>query len=192
MIYINQLNYPDMIYNHNMACGGAGPLHSNVKTAGCGLCCMCMIVENMTDKKLPLLECRDIAEGIHANMSRGTDLQILGKEIANRYNLTFTVTDSTNKMLDHINAGGKVIANVGGDREGYTGVFSHGGHYIVIMKYENEKLYILDPSYTEGKYDEENRRGKVEVKSPYVICSLEVLVKECENRSPSYYLFKNL
>lgn len=192
MIYINQLDYPDMSYNHNMSCGGAEPSKSNVKAAGCGLCCMCMIVENMTEKKLPLLECRDISEAIHANMSIGTNLQILGKEIANRYGLTFIVTDSVEEMVTHLKKGGKVIANVGGDREGYVGVFSHGGHYITVMKFEEDKVYILDPSYKEGKYEEEGRRGKVEMMYPYAICSLEVLAKECENRSPSYYLFKEL
>ena len=48
MLYINQRKYPDMPYQHNLKHGGAPADKSNISSAGCGLCCLCMVVENMT------------------------------------------------------------------------------------------------------------------------------------------------
>ena len=44
MLYINQRKYPDMPYQHNLKHGGAPADKSNISSAGCGLCCLCMVV----------------------------------------------------------------------------------------------------------------------------------------------------
>lgn len=42
----------------------------------------------------------------------------------------------------------------------------------------------------EGIYEEEGRKGKVEVKAGYIaLCKPEVLAKEIDNRNPGLYLF---
>ena len=45
MLYVNQLEYRDIPYQHNMAHGGAPEDRRNVATSGCGLCSACMIVD---------------------------------------------------------------------------------------------------------------------------------------------------
>ena len=85
--------------------------------------------------------------------------------------------------------GGLAIANSGGDREGYTGVFTHGGHYILVVSADDNEACILDPSYKEGKYEEPGRDGKARAVDGFVYCSLKVLAEDCANRTPSYYLF---
>ena len=55
----------------------------------------------------------------------------------------------------------------------------------------DERIWILDPSYREEKYAEPHRRDAVEIEYPYVIASLADVVRETQNRSPSYYLFTN-
>lgn len=57
-------------------------------------------------------------------------MKILGPVVADLYDLDFSTTNRVKKAMQHLKNGGSVIANVGGDREGYTGVFSHGGHYV--------------------------------------------------------------
>ena len=95
------------------------------------------------------------------------------------------------KLFECLRTGGVAAANVGGDREGYTGVFSHVGHYIVVIGIEPDgRLAILDPAYEEGIYEEEGRKGKVEVKAGCIaLCKPEVLAKEIDNRNPALYLF---
>lgn len=190
MLYLNQLDYKDMPYEHNLKHGGAGAERSNVSSAGCGLCCMCMVVENMTIHKFPLLDCRDLSHEIHANMSGGTDLRILGPKAASKFGLEYSETDDIDKLCDHLMRGGMAIANAGGDRDGYTGLLSHGGHYVLALSVRDGMICLLDPSYTDKKYREEGREGRLKEDYPFLYIPVKALQTECENRSPSYYLFQ--
>lgn len=188
MLYLNQKKYPDMPYLHNMEAGGPPPDKGNISAAGCGLCCLCMAVEQLTVEHFTLEECRQMSYDLKANQRPGTDLKILGPAVAEKFGLSYRGTDDIAEMEQHLRNGGLAIANSGGDREGYEGVFTHGGHYILVISTDGTKLCILDPALEPGKFDSEGRRGKVTVKEPFVYCSYEVLKKDCENRSPAYHL----
>ena len=188
MLYINQLDYPDMVYHHNMKEGGAGE-YNTVKVAGCGPCSLCMIVENMTYHHLDLQECLEISENVKANMDMGTDLKILGPVIAEKFNMKYGETSDVKVLQEHLSKGGMAVANSGGDREGYTGLLTHGGHYVVVLSWDGTEFCILDPSYTETKFHEEGREGKVREDYPFIYVKEGDLVKDCENRDPSFYLF---
>ncbi len=190
MFYINQLDYPHVRYDHNMAHGGAPEGKNTAAAAACGPCCLMMMVENLTFSHLGLQECLDLSYELKANLEPGTDLKILGKAVAEKYDLDFSMTNEISELVAHLQRGGMAVANSGGDREGYTGLFTHGGHYIAVISVDGDTACILDPSYKEGKYEEEGRQGKVTVKEPFVYCSLETLMKDCENRDPAFYLFK--
>ena len=189
MLYLNQLNYPDIPYEHNVAGGGPPEGKGNVAAAGCGPCCLCMMVENLTTEHLDLMDCLKMSADLKANMERGTDLKILGKAVAEKFGLGYSTTSDIEVLADHLRRGGMAVANAGGDREGYNAVFSHGGHYIAVISVDGDTACVLDPSYKPGKYEEEGRQGKAAVAEPFVYCSLEVLRKDCENRDPSFYLF---
>lgn len=190
MYYINQLDYEHIPYRHNLDNGGAPPDKSNAAAAGCGPCCLCMMAENLTFCHMELADCIMLSEKCGANRKPGTDIKVLGPVVASMCGLEFETTDDMDVLIRHLRSGGMAIANSGGDREGYTGLFTHGGHYIAVLSADEKDACILDPSYKEGKYEEEGRRGRAEVHSPFVYCSLDTLRKDCENRSPAYYLFK--
>lgn len=190
MVYLNQLNYKEIPYEHNIKQGGPAPGRGNVAAAGCGLCCLCMIAGNLTTGHLDLLDCLALSAEHQANLGAGTDLRILGSVIAKRFGLDFKMTDAPQDLAEHLRRGGMAVANSGGDREGYTGVFTHGGHYITVVSVDGNEVCILDPSYQRGKYEEGGRKGKVRVCDPFAYCDMEVLAKDCENRSPAFYLFK--
>ncbi|MDD3173978.1 MAG: hypothetical protein PHF63_10100, partial [Herbinix sp.] len=185
MFYLNQLEYETILYRYNLNKGGALPGRDNIKAAGCGLCCICMVVENLTMEHFSLVECRDLSEAIQANMEIGTNLKILGQKVSEMFNLKFEFTDDYKKMELCLTNGGMAVANVGGDREGYVGVFSHGGHYITVAAIDEEEICVLDPSYKEGKYEEREDKNIVKVVDKFIYCSRELLEKECENRSPA-------
>ena len=102
-----------------------------------------------------------------------------------------SLTNDAERVRYCLRTGGVVVAHSGGDREGYVGVFTHGGHYVTLINEEPDgRIAVLDPSYKAGKYDEEGRRGKVEMKGEFIaLCDLSVLVKDVENRDPGFYLF---
>ena len=63
--------------------------------------------------------------------------------------------------------------------------------YVAVIGVEKDgRLAILDPSYKEGKYLEEGRLGKVELKNGVIaLCDVQTLKEDTANRTPSYYLF---
>ena len=88
------------------------------------------------------------------------------------------------------NGEGMAIANSGGDRPGWTGVFTTGGHFIVLVSAKGREICVMDPSMYEGKYDTEGRKGKVRVEGNLAYVDIATLARDCDNRYPSYALFR--
>ena len=187
MLYLNQLEYRDIPYQHNMAHGGAPEDRRNVATSGCGLCSAWMIVDGLTDKKLGLEECVRLSEDNGANLSLGTDLSVLGPVIADRFGLVYSHTDSLTDAVEALRDGGQVIAHVS-HPEGMTGLFTMRGHYILLTSTDGKDFCILDPSYTEGKFDIPERVGRVNVaNAPYLYCDVNTV--HAETKSKRYHVF---
>lgn len=192
MKYLNQLDYEHIPYPTDVDAPDS-PMHQGtVKLAGCGLCCLCMVVDQLTLSSLPLRRCLALSVNSRANHSVGTDLQILAPLVAQRYDLTHTATDDLGAALDCLHHGGRVIANVAGDRDDgtYVGVFSHGGHYILLVSADEDEVCVLDPSWRPDKFHEPGRPGKVRLDGKFVYCTTEVLHQETDDRSPRYHLFQ--
>ena len=191
MLYVNQLKHPHIRYEHNVDNGGVPFERQRISTSGCGLCSACMVVEHLTVHTLSLEECVQLSYDSHANGSIGTALGELGPLVAEKFGLTFERTDDMDKMIACLQAGGEAIINVGGDDEKGNGVFTHGGHYIVAVSYENGEFCLLDPSYREDKFDKNGNAHKVRVREPFIYCSRGVLEEEAlAKRKYPLYLFK--
>ena len=191
MKYLNQLKFEYITYTTNTREPSSDMNKGSVKLAGCGLCCLCMVVEHLTLEELPLERCLEMSMQIGANYAPGTDMNMLGPIVAEKYGLTFSVTDDLEQAMAHLRRGGRVIANVGGDRDdgAYTGVFSHGGHYITLVSTDDKEICVLDPSWRPDKFDEPGREGKVRKDGYFVYCTPQILDRDADNRSPRYYLF---
>ena len=187
MLYVNQLEYRDIPYQHNMAHGGAPEDRRNVATSGCGLCSACMIVDELTDKTLGLEECVRLSEQSGANLELGTSMSVLGPVIAEKFGLEYSNTKSLEEAIEHLRCGGRIICNVG-HPEGKPGLFTMRGHFIVLISTDGKDFCILDPSYKEGKFDIPERKGKVnDENAPFLYCDVNTLHAETENRR--YHLF---
>ena len=189
MKYLNQLDHPDIPYPTDAATEGSRFHDLSIKEAGCGLCSLAMMVDRLTTKTISLQRLIALSLKHKANLHPGTDMKILGPVVADLYDLDFSTTNRVKKAMQHLKNGGSVIANVGGDREGYTGVFSHGGHYVLLLSAGKDSICVLDPSLKEGKYEEPGREGKVRLDAPFAYCSPELMEKETDNRNPGFYLF---
>lgn len=190
MLYLNQNDYRNVPYYHNVANGGVPEERRWIATSGCGICSTCMIVEHLTTKPLPLEECIKLSERSGANREIGTRMRLLGPLVAEIYDLDFEMTNDIDKLIAHLQAGGEAAVNVGGDHDDHVGLFSHKGHYIVAVSTDGKEVCILDPSYTVGKYEEEGRKGKVRVNYPFAYCSVADLAADVQNREIPFYLFK--
>ena len=184
--YFNQHNYSTTPY----------PSSSNpkatVETGGCGPTSAAMIISNMTTSIVDPIAMANYSIKNGARIDGGTDLNKLATAMSKDYGLTFTATTDETQLMAHLKTGGMAVANVGGDRPGYVGVFSDGGHFIVVAGLDaSGKLIILDPGYYVGKFKKTGRAGKVTVNGNYCICDVSVLASDTSNRNPSYWLFKN-
>lgn len=184
MIYYNQNDYAHVSY--------PSEIHpeSNIQTSGCGVCSACMVVENMTDQKFSVEECAKFSMEVGGRDNSGTDMEALAPALCERFGLAYESTDDKQKVLDFLNAGrGMVIANPGGDREGHIGLFTKGGHYIVLAEARQRTVRVLDPNLKPDSFDREGRRGMVFVNGTDIYCDIDVVVEDCLNRSPAFYMF---
>lgn len=191
MLFVNQNDYAHMKYPTHMELPDHPSHNNSVKDAGCGLCSACMMVDRLTTQVLPLEECRDMAMECKANHDSGTNMEVFAPVLAERFALSYEATDNMEALKACLREGGCAILNPGGDQEdGYIGVFTHGGHYIVAISERNGEFCILDPNLSDDKFQSEGRVGKVRVDGPFVYASEALLIKETDNRSPRYYLFR--
>lgn len=177
--YPTDLNHPDSEFAVN----------GTVRRAGCGLCCACMMVDRLTEESFSLEACRDLAVETRANLEPGTDMEILAAALAQRFDLSLTMTDDVSRLAACLREGGCGIINVGGDREGHLGIFSHQGHFILAVSVCGEEFCLLDPSWTEDKYDELYRQ-EVRRNGHWLYADAALLQQDTANRSPAYYLFQ--
>ena len=191
MKYLNQLEYPHIPYPTDLNTPDSQMQKASVKEAGCGLCSLCMVVDQLTMKTLPLRRCVALSQKVKANLEVGTNMKILGPVVAEKYGLSYDTTDDIQVAVRHLRDGGCIIANVGGDQKDkdYIGLFSHGGHYITLISADDKEVCVLDPSWRIDKYEEEGRQGKVRMDGKFVYCSHEILDQDASSRSPRYYLF---
>lgn len=181
--YYNQRNYPDIPYP------SPSSKTATVKSGGCGVCCGAMIVANLTGQAMDIPAFAEYCIKSGARVSGGTDMRRLANVICRDYGLTCETTNDSGRLLAHLAAGGMAVANVSGNRKGYTGVFSDSGHYVVVAAAEGDTLSVLDPAMYAGKYNLAGRKGKVAVVGNVCKCDVSVLAKDVYGRSPAYYLF---
>lgn len=190
MLYLNQLNFPHIPYNHNVKNGGVPEERRCVATSGCGLCSLCMVVEHLTTYTLSIEECVKLSEESGANHGLGTDLEILSPIIAEKFGLKYSATSDKNVLKKHLQSGGEAIEIVIGDHDGKSGLFSHRRHYITLISIDGDEVCILDPSFTQTKYDDPDRIGRVKVREPFLYSSIDELMAEGDKNVPLFYLFK--
>ncbi len=190
MRYLNQLDYPDVPYVTNVDHPDRPLPDNSVKRAGCGLCALCMVVDRLCLENLSLEECRDLSYSAGANRDPGTSMKVLAPVVAERFDLDLTTTDDPRLLAECLRSGGAGIVHVGGDREGHTGIFSHGGHYVTAISVREREFCILDPSWKPDKYREEPRPGVVRERGRFLYVTAETLLEDTAERSPGFYLFR--
>ena len=150
-----------------------------------------MIVENMLGLPLPVEEAAVMAVECGARIEYGSDMVAMADELCRRYPLTYEMTNDAGRVLQFLkDKEGMVVANSGGNREGYTGGFTKGGHYIVLAEANGRMVTVLDPNLYDGKFEEPGREGKVTVEGNLAFTKISVVAEDCSNRTPAYFLFR--
>lgn len=184
MSYYNQYNYKSVPYPSQSRPS------ATIATSGCGVCCMSMVVEALTGKTVTPQTMAKYSIKVGARLNSGTDMHTLGKAASDKWGLTMTTSSDIADVLAAVRQGGVVIANVGGDRGSYKGLFSNGGHYVVVAGITSGRLVVHDPGQYDGKYSTSSRTGRVQVVGHDIRVLPAHLDADCSNREPRYYIFE--
>lgn len=197
MKFVNQLDYPHIHYSHNTSHPEKEQMtHGTFAKSGCGLASLMMVADRLLPSyKFDIRDAMQLMYDTGANRTVGSRIRYACPVFAYRFGLEFEMTNDPEAVRNCLRTGGCVIACSGGDKPGYTGIFTHGGHYIVLINEERDgRIAILDPAFKEGKYDEEARKDKVQVlpgaaKDKIILAEMQTLVEDCSNRDPGFYMF---
>lgn len=195
MKYINQLDYPDWLYITRTAMEGEAMEKgktTTVKSSGCGLCSAIMVADRLLPNcEFGLKEALRLSYDVEANWKTGTSYARFAPAFAEKMGLKLEATKDPEKLRHCLRTGGAAVVLVDGDHDGRIGVFSHIGHYITAINEEPDgRIALLDPSYKEGKFEEEGRVGKVEMKNGCIaVCEMQVLIDDTARRQTPFYLF---
>ena len=195
MKYVNQKEHPHMLYVTRTKPGHPEQEKgktTTIATSGCGLCSAIMVA----DRLLPfydfdLYDAIELSYETNANHNLGTDYRRFAPAFAEKLGLQVEFSSDVEDVCRCLRTGGVAVALVSGRGEG-QGLFTRVGHYIVVINEEEDgRLAILDPSFTDTKYEEPDRKGRVEIKNDIIIlCDKAALVKEeTQTGAPPYYLF---
>ena len=86
--------------------------------------------------------------------------------VADTFNIEYNETYKLDNAINLLNNNYYVVASCG------NGLFTTGGHLILIVGVENDTLKIYDPFLYNGKFETSTRRGKVTVSGNTVYCSI--------------------
>ena len=185
-VFYCQLDYENVPYPSPL--NGFGNLSNN----GCGPISLSMLVENMLNIPFPPEEAARFALSCGARADVGTDYYLLAGAACKRFRLWLCVTEDADEALSFLQQGeGMIVANTYGDREGHIGVFSDGGHYILLTGAEDREVRVLDPMYRPGRFDVPGRIGKVRMDGMTAVADFDDTVrKDCFQRP--YFLFRRM
>lgn len=183
-IILNQNNYAGVPYPNS------GNPAANIKTSGCGVVSMAMILANLAGVKVTVSDLAAYSIKHGARASSGTNLVKLAQCICRDYpELSYTTTNDEEVLKSHLEAGGMAIMNADGD-DGVDGIFAYGGHYLAILGIKDGKPLIADPAWTATRYKSAYRKKYVtDLGGGLITCDWSTLDLDTKERTPNYYLF---
>lgn len=162
LTYVSQvdnrwINYPySVTKNKNQTIG----------TSGCGVATSAMIIDSIVGN-VSVTELADIFVKYGYRSPNNGTYWSANRAIADEFNIEYQETSNFGVMLEKLKNSNYIIASVG------NGLFTTGGHYIMIYGIDGDNLKIYDPFLYNGKFNTSTRRGKAYVDGNTVFCSVE-------------------
>ena len=160
LTYISQIdnrwkNYPYTVTNNK---------NQTIGKSGCGVATAAMIIDSIVGN-VSVTELADVFVKYGYRSPNNGTYWSANRAIADEFDIEYKETSNFSVMLEMLKNNNYIIASVG------NGLFTTGGHYIMIYGIEGDNLKIYDPYLYVGKFDTSTRRGKAYVDGDTVICS---------------------
>lgn len=137
-----------------------------VGTSGCGPTSASMIVTACKGTITPDKMSDLFVKYGYRSSNQGTYWSAF-RAVADEFNIGYTETTDIQRALQLLQNNYYVVASVG------NGLFTTGGHFIVLVGVEGNYIKVYDPYLYAGKFETSTRRGKVTVSGHTVYCSVE-------------------
>ena len=143
-----------------------GDSSQTIGTSGCGPTSAAMVV-TATRGAITPDEMGDLFVRYgYRSASNGTYWSAF-RAVADEFDIGYQETSSLDTAVNLVRNNNYVIVSCA------NGLFTTGGHFIVIVGIDGDTLKIYDPYLYSGKFDTSTRRGKVTVSGNTVYCSIE-------------------
>lgn len=133
--------------------------------SGCGPTAAAMVVSSIKGIITPPQMANLYVENGFRSRDNGTYWSAF-KWTANKFGIGFEETTSLNQAIELVKNNYYVIVSVN------DGLFTSGGHFVVLVGISGDYLEIFDPYLYSGKFDIPSRKGKVTVEGNKVYCSI--------------------
>ena len=162
LTYISQIDSRWRYYPYT----STGDSSQTIGSSGCGVASACMIIDSIKG----YVDIRTLADTFVANGYRspnnGTYWSVY-RAVADEFDIDYAETSYLDRAIELLKDNYYIIVSCG------NGLFTTGGHYIVIYGIDGNTLKIYDPYLYSGKFDTSTRRGKVTVSGNTVYCSVD-------------------
>ncbi len=150
--------------------------------SGCGPTAAAMIVSSIKGEITPPVMGDLFVKYGYRSRNSGTYWSGF-KWIADVFDIELQQTSSFNTMLKKLKDNNYVIASC------KEGLFTYGGHFVVIVGINGDTLKIYDPYLYNGKFTTSTRKGKVTLKGNTVYISTSNFKKYANTKG--YFCYKN-
>ena len=150
----------------NRMYSSVGDENQTIGTSGCGPTSAAMIVTATKGAITPDLMADLFVKYGYRSANNGTYWSAF-RAVADEFNIGYTETSDIQRALDLLRNNNYVVASVG------NGLFTTGGHFIVLVGIEGDNIKIYDPYLYAGKFDTSTRRGKAKVSGNTVYVSVD-------------------
>ena len=137
-----------------------------IGTSGCGPTSAAMVVTAIKGTITPPEMADLFVNNGYRSASNGTYLSAF-RWVADVFDIGYQETYNLDKAVNLLKDNNYLIVSVG------NGLFTTGGHLMVITGIEGDTLKIYDPYLYSGKFETSTRRGKVTVSGNTVYCSVD-------------------
>lgn len=173
-------------YNQADPRWGSHPYPSNerpnatIKSGGCGVTCAAMVVSSLREIIHPD-SMGDIARENGYRRNGGTAWEFF-QYVADRWNIKTKSVKSSYEALEACKEGYYVVILCG------SGLWTTGGHYILAVGSEDDKIEIYDPYLYAGKFDRYGRSGKVEQRGNS--CFVQIGTFKANSEARAFFAYK--
>lgn len=143
-----------------------GNSNQTIGSSACGPTCASMVVTATKGAITPDTMCDLFVQHGYRSANNGTYFSAF-RAVADEFDIGYEETYYLDKAVELLRNNHYVIVSCG------NGLFTTGGHFIVLVGIEGDTLKIYDPYLYSGKFSTSTRRGKVTVDGNTVYCSID-------------------